>query len=60
MMRGVGRLVQTDRPFDMTCITVVTVTDGLITHYRDYWLPPSCTTQRVTSRGATWRRSTKP
>ncbi|MFD3911831.1 nuclear transport factor 2 family protein [Streptomyces sp. NPDC058603] len=38
-MRGVGRLVQTDRPFDMTYIAVVTVQDGLITSYRDYWNP---------------------
>ncbi|MFJ9210856.1 hypothetical protein CU044_0400 [Streptomyces sp. L-9-10] len=38
-MRGVGRLVQTGRPFDMTYIAVVTVQDGLITSYRDYWNP---------------------
>ncbi|MEU0280902.1 nuclear transport factor 2 family protein [Streptomyces sp. NPDC006195] len=38
-MRGVGHLVQTDRPFDMTYIAVVTVQDGLITSYRDYWNP---------------------
>jgi ketosteroid isomerase-like protein len=38
-MRGVGRLVETDSPFDMTYIAVVTVKDGLITHYRDYWNP---------------------
>ncbi|MFE2857831.1 nuclear transport factor 2 family protein [Streptomyces lavendulae] len=38
-MRGVGRLVETDRPFDMTYIAVVTVEDGLITSYRDYWNP---------------------
>ncbi|WP_328376908.1 nuclear transport factor 2 family protein [Streptomyces sp. NBC_00440] len=38
-MRGVGRLVQTGSPFDMTYIAVVTVADGLITHYRDYWNP---------------------
>lgn len=38
-MRGVGRLVQTDSPFDMTYIAVVTVQDGLITSYRDYWNP---------------------
>ncbi|MFD8415054.1 nuclear transport factor 2 family protein [Streptomyces sp. NPDC059650] len=38
-MRGVGRLVATDAPFDMTYIAVVTVRDGRITSYRDYWNP---------------------
>ncbi|MCZ4121946.1 nuclear transport factor 2 family protein [Streptomyces sp. H39-S7] len=38
-MRGVGRLVTTGSPFDMTYIAVVTVKHGLITHYRDYWNP---------------------
>ncbi|MFF4102782.1 nuclear transport factor 2 family protein [Streptomyces sp. NPDC001903] len=38
-MRGVGRLVQTDTPYDTTYIAVVTVKDGLITSYRDYWNP---------------------
>ncbi|MFL5998504.1 MAG: nuclear transport factor 2 family protein [Streptomyces sp.] len=38
-MRGVGRLVETGSPFDMTYIAVVTVEDGRITHYRDYWNP---------------------
>ncbi|MBB5937692.1 nuclear transport factor 2 family protein [Streptomyces zagrosensis] len=38
-MRGVGRLVQGDRPFDMTYIAVVTVQDGRFTSYRDYWNP---------------------
>ncbi|MPY52385.1 nuclear transport factor 2 family protein [Streptomyces acidicola] len=38
-MRGVGRLVETDSPYDMTYIAVVTVQDGLITSYRDYWNP---------------------
>ncbi|MCX5192912.1 nuclear transport factor 2 family protein [Streptomyces sp. NBC_00249] len=38
-MRGVGRLVETDTPYDMTYIAVVTVMDGLITSYRDYWNP---------------------
>ncbi|GAB7028831.1 nuclear transport factor 2 family protein [Streptomyces sp. NPDC021749] len=38
-MRGVGRLVETGRPFDMTYIAVVTVEDGRITSYRDYWNP---------------------
>ncbi|WP_331771154.1 nuclear transport factor 2 family protein (plasmid) [Embleya sp. NBC_00888] len=38
-MRGVGRLVATGSPFDMSYIAVVTVEDGLITRYRDYWNP---------------------
>ncbi|NXY97949.1 nuclear transport factor 2 family protein [Streptomyces sp. BR123] len=38
-MRGVGRLVETGAPFDMTYIAVVTVRDGHITSYRDYWNP---------------------
>ncbi|ONF74332.1 nuclear transport factor 2 family protein [Amycolatopsis keratiniphila] len=38
-MRGVGRLVETDAPFDMTYIAVVTVHEGRITSYRDYWNP---------------------
>jgi hypothetical protein len=38
-MRGVGRLVDTDSPFDMSYIAVVTITNGLITRYRDYWNP---------------------
>ncbi|WP_217168249.1 nuclear transport factor 2 family protein [Streptomyces sp. AC512_CC834] len=38
-MRGVGRLVQTGAPFDMTYIAVVTAEDGRFTSYRDYWNP---------------------
>ncbi|MFK0181616.1 nuclear transport factor 2 family protein [Streptomyces xanthochromogenes] len=38
-MRGVGRLVKTGSPFDMTYIAVVTVEGGRITSYRDYWNP---------------------
>ncbi|MEU5540440.1 nuclear transport factor 2 family protein [Streptomyces sp. NPDC020362] len=38
-MRGVGRLVQSDSPFDMTYIAVVSVRHGRITAYRDYWNP---------------------
>ncbi|QSY49364.1 MULTISPECIES: nuclear transport factor 2 family protein [Streptomyces] len=38
-MRGVGRLVDTDNPFDMSYIAVVTIKNGLITRYRDYWNP---------------------
>ncbi|MGV9454524.1 nuclear transport factor 2 family protein [Streptomyces sp. NPDC003635] len=38
-MRGVGRLVETGAPFDMTYIAVVTVKDGRFTSYRDYWNP---------------------
>lgn len=38
-MRAVGRLVQTDAPFEMTYIAVVTVRDGRFASYRDYWNP---------------------
>ncbi|MFF9378170.1 nuclear transport factor 2 family protein [Streptomyces griseoluteus] len=38
-MRGVGRLVDSGARFDMTYIAVVTVRDGHITSYRDYWNP---------------------
>ncbi|MFI6206721.1 nuclear transport factor 2 family protein [Streptomyces sp. NPDC051041] len=38
-MRALGRLVQTGQPYDMTYIAVVTVADGRITRYRDYWNP---------------------
>ncbi|MER5474742.1 nuclear transport factor 2 family protein [Streptomyces sp. NPDC002935] len=38
-MRGVGRLVESGSLFDMTYIAVVTVKDGRITSYRDYWNP---------------------
>lgn len=38
-MRGVGRLVEGDRPFDMSYIAVVTAEEGRFTSYRDYWNP---------------------
>jgi ketosteroid isomerase-like protein len=38
-MRGVGRVVATDGPFETTYVAVVTVRDGLIVSYRDYWDP---------------------
>lgn len=38
-MRGVGRLVHTGSPFEMTYIAVVTVQGGRFTSYRDYWNP---------------------
>jgi len=38
-MRAVGRLVETDKPFEMKYIAVVSVEDGRITSYRDYWNP---------------------
>jgi ketosteroid isomerase-like protein len=38
-MRGVGRVVPTNDPFEMTYVAVVTVRDGLIVTYRDYWDP---------------------
>ncbi|MET8377818.1 nuclear transport factor 2 family protein [Streptomyces microflavus] len=38
-MRGVGRVVETGAPFDMSYIAVVTFEGGLIVRYRDYWNP---------------------
>ncbi|ANZ14187.1 ketosteroid isomerase-like protein [Streptomyces noursei ATCC 11455] len=38
-MGAVGRLVATDEPFAMSYVAVVTVADGRIAHYRDYWNP---------------------
>ncbi|MFI1004104.1 nuclear transport factor 2 family protein [Streptomyces galbus] len=38
-MRGVGRLVESDAPFEMTYIAVVSVRDGHFASYRDYWNP---------------------
>lgn len=43
-MRGVGRLVETDSPFDMTYISVVAIRDGRFTSYRDYWNPLAVST----------------
>ncbi|WFB06222.1 nuclear transport factor 2 family protein [Streptomyces sp. LX-29] len=37
--RGVGRMVETGEPFDMTYVAVVSVEDGRLTSYRDYWNP---------------------
>jgi ketosteroid isomerase-like protein len=37
--RGIGRMVDTDLPYDMPYVAVVTVKNGRITHYRDYWNP---------------------
>ncbi|NGO11491.1 nuclear transport factor 2 family protein [Streptomyces sp. HC44] len=37
--RGKGRMVATGAPYDMPYVAVVTVRDGRITHYRDYWNP---------------------
>ncbi|GAB2783414.1 nuclear transport factor 2 family protein [Streptomyces daliensis] len=47
--RGVGRVVATGEPYDMTYIVVLTVRDGLFTHYRDYWNP--LVVQEVTDGG---------
>ncbi len=37
--RGTGRLVASDAAYDMPYVAVVTVIDGRITRYRDYWNP---------------------
>lgn len=34
-----GRTVRTGEPYRLDYVTMITVQDGLITHYRDYWSP---------------------
>ncbi|WP_308124741.1 nuclear transport factor 2 family protein [Streptomyces sp. NEAU-YJ-81] len=36
---GTGHTVRTGEPYRLDYIAVITVQDGLITHYRDYWSP---------------------
>lgn len=36
---GTGRTVRTAEPYCLDYIVVITVQDGLITRYRDYWSP---------------------
>ncbi|MFS7876930.1 MULTISPECIES: nuclear transport factor 2 family protein [Streptomyces] len=36
---GNGHTVRTGEPYQLDYIAVITVQDGLITHYRDYWNP---------------------
>ena len=36
---GTGRGLRTGKPYDQTYISVITVRDGRIAHYRDYWNP---------------------
>nr|WP_245997529.1 nuclear transport factor 2 family protein [Streptomyces armeniacus] len=38
-MSATGRMVVADAPYEMSYIIVVTVRDGRITRYRDYWNP---------------------
>jgi uncharacterized protein len=52
-MRGVGRLVPTDGPFDMKYIAVVTVEGGRFTSYRDYWNPLAVLEPGVDFSGST-------
>ncbi|MEU6480796.1 nuclear transport factor 2 family protein [Streptomyces sp. NPDC047017] len=52
-LRGVGRLVATGGPFDMRYVAVVTVRDGLITGYRDYWNPLALTDPAADFTGST-------
>ncbi len=47
------QLVETDSPFDMTYIAVVTVKAGLITSYRDYWNPLAVSLPGTDFAGAT-------
>lgn len=37
--RGTGRIVPTGAAYDMSYVAVVTIDNGRITHYRDYWNP---------------------
>ncbi|MFC5075558.1 nuclear transport factor 2 family protein [Kitasatospora cinereorecta] len=37
--RGVGRVVASGAPYEMSYVAFVTVKDGRITRYRDYWNP---------------------
>ncbi|WP_269086693.1 nuclear transport factor 2 family protein [Actinosynnema sp. ALI-1.44] len=39
-----GRTVRTGEPYQLDYIAVITVQDGLITHYRDYWNPLAAAT----------------
>ncbi|MEV7871095.1 nuclear transport factor 2 family protein [Streptomyces sp. NPDC088124] len=34
-----GRIVATDAPYTARYVAVLTIVDGLIRHYRDYWSP---------------------
>ncbi|MDS0131903.1 nuclear transport factor 2 family protein [Amycolatopsis sp. CM201R] len=34
-----GVVVATQKPYELSYIAVITVSDGLIRHYRDYWSP---------------------
>ncbi|MEY9487080.1 ketosteroid isomerase-like protein [Streptomyces calvus] len=52
-MRGVGRVVATGAPYDMTYIAVVTFRDGLVTGYRDYWNPLAVLEPGVDFTGST-------
>ncbi|GGX74463.1 nuclear transport factor 2 family protein [Streptomyces hiroshimensis] len=54
-MRGVGRVVATGIPFDMTYIAVVTVRDGRFTSYRDYWNPLAVRTPGLDFTGSSAR-----
>lgn len=38
-MRAEGQVVATGQPYDMSYVAVLTVRDGRIVHYRDYWNP---------------------
>lgn len=54
-MRGVGRMVTTGSPFDMTYIAVVTAQDGRFTSYRDYWNPLAVRTPGMDFTGSSAR-----
>ncbi|WP_394937987.1 nuclear transport factor 2 family protein [Psychromicrobium sp. YIM B11713] len=50
--RAVGRLVESDAPYDMRYIAVVTVRNEQIVQYRDYWNPLNIMTTGVDLSGA--------
>jgi uncharacterized protein len=38
-MRSEGQVVGTGTPYDVQYISIITIRDGRIAHYRDYWNP---------------------
>jgi ketosteroid isomerase-like protein len=38
-MTAAGRVKDTDEPYEMSYVVVLTVRDGRIARYRDYWNP---------------------
>ncbi|MFE0374286.1 nuclear transport factor 2 family protein [Streptomyces inhibens] len=55
-MRAIGRIVATGAPYEMAYIAVVTVKNGRITHYRDYWNPLAVPAS-MTEAKSSWAKS---